>query len=269
MSDTTDLTSDGDGSSAPDAGGAAAPSRRRRTGSGLSGMLLAELQGLASSLGITGTGRMRKGELIAAIQVKQASDSPGADQVGQVARPQKGTDVADTTGANQTSDNGSGVPAETGTASAQGTLPGTGHSDNDRPAEVPRRATRPAGPPSSEPAEPAPAVTHDSAGSGAGGGPSQAAAEQPAREASTAAQGRTEQANDGKAAAAEQPTAEQPASGRGDGRDGGDGRGRGERRERSRSRSGGDDAGDSGDGKGDSGRGGRDQSGRDESGDQG
>src|SRR5256885_3323117 len=37
-------------------------------------MLLPELQGMASSLGISGTGRMRKGELIAAIQERQGGE---------------------------------------------------------------------------------------------------------------------------------------------------------------------------------------------------
>lgn len=54
---------------APAAGGATTGNRR---GSGLSAMLLSELQSLAGSLGITGTGRMRKGDLIAAIQEHQA-----------------------------------------------------------------------------------------------------------------------------------------------------------------------------------------------------
>jgi transcription termination factor Rho len=58
-------------------------------------MLLTELQRLAASLGISGVGRMRKGELVAAIQLKQAQSERPADQVGQVARPQKGTDVAE------------------------------------------------------------------------------------------------------------------------------------------------------------------------------
>jgi transcription termination factor Rho len=58
-------------------------------------MLLTELQRLASSLGISGVGRMRKGELVAAIQLKQSQSEQPADQVGQVARPQKGTDVAE------------------------------------------------------------------------------------------------------------------------------------------------------------------------------
>ncbi|PZM93301.1 MAG: transcription termination factor Rho, partial [Actinobacteria bacterium] len=50
-----------------------APTRRRRSGTGLSAMLLPELQSLAASLGISGTARMRKGELIAAITERQAA----------------------------------------------------------------------------------------------------------------------------------------------------------------------------------------------------
>jgi transcription termination factor Rho len=41
-------------------------------------MLLPELQRLAQSLGMTGTGRMRKGELVAAITERQSGGSPGA-----------------------------------------------------------------------------------------------------------------------------------------------------------------------------------------------
>jgi transcription termination factor Rho len=50
------------------------PARRtpRKAGGGLSGMVLAELQGLASELGISGTGRMRKGQLIEAIKERQS-----------------------------------------------------------------------------------------------------------------------------------------------------------------------------------------------------
>jgi transcription termination factor Rho len=50
---------------------AAAAGTRGRSGAGKSGMLLPELQRLAQSLGITGTGRMRKGELVAAIEQRQ------------------------------------------------------------------------------------------------------------------------------------------------------------------------------------------------------
>ena len=43
----------------------------RQGGSGLSGLKLADLQRLAQSMGITGTGRMRKSQLVEAIQSKQ------------------------------------------------------------------------------------------------------------------------------------------------------------------------------------------------------
>lgn len=46
----------------------------RRSGS-LTAMRLAELQGLASSMGITGTAKMRKGDLVAAIKSRQNGDS--------------------------------------------------------------------------------------------------------------------------------------------------------------------------------------------------
>ena len=62
MSDTTDVTSEVPTTSDTTA------TRRRRTGEGLNGMLLNELQSMASSLGISGTGRMRKSDLIAAIE---------------------------------------------------------------------------------------------------------------------------------------------------------------------------------------------------------
>jgi transcription termination factor Rho len=63
------------------AGEAAAAGTRRR-GGGLGGMLLPELQRLAQSLGMTGTGRMRKGELIAAIQQRQGSGTAGSADAG-------------------------------------------------------------------------------------------------------------------------------------------------------------------------------------------
>src|SRR4029450_5753308 len=65
LSDTTDVTS-GVSDVADDAGTATA-TKRRRGGTGLSAMLLPELQSLAASLGISGTGRMRKGGLQPAI----------------------------------------------------------------------------------------------------------------------------------------------------------------------------------------------------------
>ncbi|MEV4442314.1 transcription termination factor Rho [Streptomyces sp. NPDC049577] len=82
MSDTTDLmgvnaagTSATDAPAAPATGAATAP-KRRRSGTGLDAMVLAELQQLASSLGIKGTARMRKGQLIEVIKEKQAGGAP-------------------------------------------------------------------------------------------------------------------------------------------------------------------------------------------------
>ncbi|TQF03444.1 transcription termination factor Rho [Kitasatospora acidiphila] len=76
MSDTTDLMGarpDADATDAPAA--PAAPAKRRRTAAaGLDGLVLAELQKLASTLGISGTGRMRKSQLIEAIKEKSGGD---------------------------------------------------------------------------------------------------------------------------------------------------------------------------------------------------
>ncbi|GAA3854524.1 transcription termination factor Rho [Streptomyces sedi] len=87
MSDTTDLmgvsadsadkTSGAATASATDAPAASAAPRRRRSGTGLDGMVLAELQQVASQLGIRGTARMRKSQLIEVIKEKQAAGSGG------------------------------------------------------------------------------------------------------------------------------------------------------------------------------------------------
>ncbi|HET7303293.1 MAG TPA: transcription termination factor Rho [Segeticoccus sp.] len=65
MTDTTDV--------APTAGAADAP---RRSGA-LSTMRLAELQGLASSMGISGTAKMRKSDLVSAIRARRAGEPAG------------------------------------------------------------------------------------------------------------------------------------------------------------------------------------------------
>jgi len=99
-------------------------------------MLMPELQQMAQSLGITGVGRMRKSELIAAIQERQdAGSQPGGARAEQEAPPVPDSDhtpieEAPSTNidANEPSDNGSeSAEAKGGTAV--------------------RRATRPAGPP--------------------------------------------------------------------------------------------------------------------------
>ncbi|HZM75624.1 MAG TPA: transcription termination factor Rho [Candidatus Limnocylindrales bacterium] len=113
MSDTTDTTSD----VSQVADDASTGRRRRSSGSGLSAKLLPELQAMAAGLGITGTGRMRKGELIAAITAAQSGGSPRARAAAAPAREEVRADVRE--------------PAEEPEAG-----PRTG-----------RRATRTAGPP--------------------------------------------------------------------------------------------------------------------------
>src|SRR5882757_2828490 len=51
---------------------------KRSGGTGLSSMVLPELQKLAQSLGLTGTARMRKGDLIAAIEERQRGGTGGS-----------------------------------------------------------------------------------------------------------------------------------------------------------------------------------------------
>ncbi|MGW4730292.1 transcription termination factor Rho [Streptomyces shenzhenensis] len=81
MSDTTDLMGARvEETAAAPATDASAPASgagsRRRRGTGLDGMVLAELQQVASGLGIRGTARMRKSQLIEVIKEAQAGGAP-------------------------------------------------------------------------------------------------------------------------------------------------------------------------------------------------
>jgi transcription termination factor Rho len=70
--------SSGAGTSAPGTDAAATTAtRRRKAGGGLEGMLLPELKQLAGTLGIKGTGALRKGQLIEAIKAAQSGGSAG------------------------------------------------------------------------------------------------------------------------------------------------------------------------------------------------
>ncbi|HEU5129523.1 MAG TPA: transcription termination factor Rho [Glycomyces sp.] len=98
-------------------------------------MLMPELQQMAQSLGITGVGRMRKSELIAAIQTQQANGSEsGGASAEQEAPPvpdSEHTPTAEASAAAETESAESGS-AESAEAKGGGSV---------------RRATRPAGPP--------------------------------------------------------------------------------------------------------------------------
>ncbi|MFF4577185.1 transcription termination factor Rho [Streptomyces sp. NPDC001373] len=157
MSDTTDLMGAADtnvDTSAPAAGAAAATAtRRRRSGTGLEGMVLAELQQVASGLGIRGTARMRKSQLIEVIKEAQGGSAPkaaapAADAVE--AKPKRRA-----TSKARTGEAAAAAPAEKPAAQAQIEIPGQPISE-DAPAgeRRRRRATAPSGSPESS----APAV---------------------------------------------------------------------------------------------------------------
>ncbi|MER5709492.1 transcription termination factor Rho [Streptomyces sp. NPDC002122] len=160
MSDTTDLmgvTADNSVDTAAPAAGAASggTARRRRSGTGLDGMVLAELQQVASGLGIRGTARMRKSQLIEVIKEAQAG--------GGSAAPAKTAEAAETkpkrraTSKTRTGETAAEAAApqaekaEKAVAQQQIDIPGQPASD-DQPAgeRRRRRATAPAGSPEGE-----------------------------------------------------------------------------------------------------------------------
>ncbi|HEX5428013.1 MAG TPA: transcription termination factor Rho, partial [Pedococcus sp.] len=83
MTDTTTL----DAAASPDTGSRDAAERPRRSGA-LSTMKVAELQGLAASMGITGTAKMRKGDLVTAIKARQSgTNAPAGGSEPRTAEP--------------------------------------------------------------------------------------------------------------------------------------------------------------------------------------
>lgn len=186
MSDTTDLmgarveetaAAPATDASAPAAG---AGSRRRR-GTGLEGMVLAELQQVASGLGIRGTGRMRKSQLIEVI--KEAQASGGAAPAAKADAPAENKPKRRATSRARTGDNAEKADkkadaqqapeapagkAEKATAQQQIEIPGQPASD-DAPAERRRRrATADAGSPASAPETVAAEAKNDSKGEASG-----------------------------------------------------------------------------------------------------
>ncbi|MFD0145377.1 MULTISPECIES: transcription termination factor Rho [unclassified Streptomyces] len=156
MSDTTDLmgvTADNPvDTSAPAAGAATGTTaRRRRSGTGLEGMVLAELQQVASGLGIRGTARMRKSQLIEVIKEAQAGGGAPAKAAADTAETKpkrRATSKARTAeGAAETAAP-KAEKAEKAVAQQQIDIPGQPASD-DQPAgeRRRRRATAPAGSP--------------------------------------------------------------------------------------------------------------------------
>ncbi|MEW2165176.1 transcription termination factor Rho [Streptomyces sp. NPDC007084] len=178
MSDTTDLMGARvEETAAAPATDASAPATgagsRRRRGTGLEGMVLAELQQVASGLGIRGTARMRKSQLIEVIKEAQAgggapAKAASADAAGETKPKRRATskartgDEADTPAEKKTEK----AAAEQAVAQQQIEIPGqpaggpaarsgeTERAGEDAPAERRRRrATAEAGSPETVTAE--------------------------------------------------------------------------------------------------------------------
>ncbi|MEU6310070.1 transcription termination factor Rho [Streptomyces sp. NPDC047014] len=153
MSDTTDLMGAADTSVDTSAPAAGAAPKRRRTGTGLDGMVLAELQQVASGLGIRGTARMRKSQLIEVIKEAQAgSGAPKAAATADTAEAKpkrRATSKARTAAADAApAETAAAAPAEKAAAPAQIEIPGQPASEDAPVGERRRRrATAPSGSP--------------------------------------------------------------------------------------------------------------------------
>ncbi|OIK27636.1 transcription termination factor Rho [Streptomyces malaysiense] len=255
MSDTTDLmgarveetaAAPATDASAPAAG---AGSRRRR-GTGLEGMVLAELQQVASGLGIRGTARMRKSQLIEVIKEAQAQGSaPKAETATETKPKRRATSKARTgesaDGAQKAAK--SEAPAEK--AQQQIEIPGQPAAGGTARASEAERG-----------GDDAPTERRRRRATAEAGSPAAGGAETAAAEAKTEA--RADAKSESKADASAQQPQQQGESAKNDAGDG-EGRGRRDRRERGRDRDRGErgDRGDRGDrrNKGDDQQGGQRQ----------
>ncbi|MER8070249.1 transcription termination factor Rho [Streptomyces sp. NPDC094034] len=155
MSDTTDLmgvTADSTVDTTAPAEGAATgtTARRRRSGTGLDGMVLAELQQVASGLGIRGTARMRKSQLIEVIKEAQAGGSSAAKSADSGSADAETKPKRRATSKARTGDAAEDTSgkAETAVAQQQIDIPGQPASDDQPTGERRRRrATAQAGSP--------------------------------------------------------------------------------------------------------------------------
>ncbi|MFB7503755.1 transcription termination factor Rho [Streptomyces broussonetiae] len=165
MSDTTDLMGARvEETAAAPATDASAPATgagsRRRRGTGLEGMVLAELQQVASGLGIRGTARMRKSQLIEVIKEAQAAggaapkaaSSPAGD-AAETKPKRRATSKARTGEAAADAEKKAEAPADKAAAQQQIEIPGQPASDDAPTERRRRRATAEAGSPSASSAE--------------------------------------------------------------------------------------------------------------------
>ncbi|GEC08494.1 transcription termination factor Rho [Streptomyces spinoverrucosus] len=174
MSDTTDLMGARvEETAAAPATDASAPATgagsRRRRGTGLEGMVLAELQQVASGLGIRGTARMRKSQLIEVIKEAQAGGgAPAKTEAATETKPKRRATSKARTGEEapaEKAEKKAEAPAEKAVAQQQIEIPGQPaggtarasegeRGGEDAPAERRRRrATAEAGSPETVAAE--------------------------------------------------------------------------------------------------------------------
>ncbi|MGW1524457.1 transcription termination factor Rho [Streptomyces sp. NPDC002159] len=157
MSDTTDLMGARvDETAAAPATDASAPATgagsRRRRGTGLEGMVLAELQQVASGLGIRGTARMRKSQLIEVIKEAQAGGAPAKAETATEAKPKRRATSRTRTG-DEAAAEAQAEKASEQSAAQQIEIPGQGAGDEAQGERRRRRATAEAGSPETVAAE--------------------------------------------------------------------------------------------------------------------
>ncbi|WRL62714.1 transcription termination factor Rho [Blastococcus brunescens] len=107
-------------------------------------MLLPELQRLAGELGISGTGRMRKGDLVAAISARQVGGGAASDAASPAEAP-AAAGIPEARGIAASS-----APIEAPVTGGANGGPLTGSTETVRPVRSRRGASRPAGSPSVE-----------------------------------------------------------------------------------------------------------------------
>jgi transcription termination factor Rho len=129
---------------------AATDKPKRRRAPGLNGMVLAELQQLASGLGIKSTGRMRKGELIEAIKAAQGGTSaPSGNDVPTKSSSKNSTEPEqqqlDTAPATAVAAEAAAT-SESATAKVSASAPSDAGASADAPASAPASSDTEDGP---------------------------------------------------------------------------------------------------------------------------
>ncbi|MFE2632641.1 transcription termination factor Rho [Streptomyces sp. NPDC059374] len=231
MSDTTDLMGARvEETAAAPATDASAPASgagsRRRRGTGLEGMVLAELQQVASGLGIRGTARMRKSQLIEVIKEAQAGGgaaAPKADAATETKPKRRATSKA-RTGEDSEKKAKAEAPAEQAVAQQQIEIPGQPAGGPSRGNAGERAADGERG------GDDAPGERRRRRATAEAGAPETVAAEAKSEpKAETPAQSQVHQGNDAKGDAGEGEGRRRDRRDRGD-RDRGRDRDRGDRR---------------------------------------